>query len=586
MHSHASVEAPPPFQVNLPNASKKDSSCNDKHILRVVSYVRDDYIVDMSKPTPFTLLMSALLLISWSGWNPISAASTTNFYWTGIDGGTWETGTNWTMGYAPTSATTDYPRITNDTSSTVNKTLSLTANESAYGFYLGGAGTGNLNVTLSGAVTLTIGSGGISVGQSKTSLQTLTIATNLAAYNGGNIAFNNTTSASTGSIIYINSGYTVSGSVTINGGNNGNGLVNINGTIIGAGNMRVNSGTVNWNGTWSSSYTGDALWVSGTYSNTDVNPATLNLYSSIDTSGSIRLGTGTSANSNAALYGVKNGVIVSDNIATYAAGTAGASSNVIIIGANDTSATASAKSTVTYAGNYAITDTNARIHRFFATDNNIAQFNGTISGGTAGATVFQKTGNGTVIFGGTTANTYNSSIGMEVVAGTLLLQKTAGVNALNGNVTVDSGATLQLGASNQIANAANLTLAGGSFNAGANSETLGSLTLTGNSILTLGSGSALVFANSANLWTSGMTLTIYGTLDGTTSTLRFGTDATGLSSTQLSEIVFADYSGYTAAIDASGFITAVVPEPSSVALLGATIIAVTIGTLRRRRHNI
>ncbi len=206
---------------------------------------------------------------------------------------------------------------------------------------------------------------------------------------------------------------------------------------------------------------------------------------------------------------------------------------------------------MTFAGNYAITDVYARTHQFFAAENNIAEFSGAISGGTASATVLKKTGSGTVVFSGSSANTYSSDTPLEVVAGTLILKKTAGVNAISGGVKVDSGAILQLGASNQIANTGGLNLAGGKFDSATFSETLGALTLTGNSTISLGSGASVAFASSVGLWTSGMTLTISGIIDSTS--LRFGSNASGLSAGQLGQIVFANYADSVAGLDSNGY---------------------------------
>ncbi|MGD0655571.1 MAG: autotransporter-associated beta strand repeat-containing protein [Thermoguttaceae bacterium] len=73
---------------------------------------------------------------------------------------------------------------------------------------------------------------------------------------------------------------------------------------------------------------------------------------------------------------------------------------------------------------------------------------------------------GTIIFSGTAANTYSGAT--IVNAGTLTLNKTAGVNdvdAIPGNLTIDpttAGATVYLGAANQIDNSSVVTLVGSS----------------------------------------------------------------------------------------------------------------------------
>ncbi len=104
----------------------------------------------------------------------------------------------------------------------------------------------------------------------------------------------------------------------------------------------------------------------------------------------------------------------------------------------------------------------------------------------------------------------------------------------------------------------------------------------GNATIDLGNGSsALTLANSAAASWSG-TLNILDWTAGV-DTLRFGTDGTGLTAGQLSEITFGDIAGSTAAIDANGYVYAVVPEPSSVALSLLGGFALAIGAISRRK---
>jgi fibronectin-binding autotransporter adhesin len=73
-----------------------------------------------------------------------------------------------------------------------------------------------------------------------------------------------------------------------------------------------------------------------------------------------------------------------------------------------------------------------------------------------------NTNGGTIVFSGTAPNTYVGTT--YVYAGTLLLNKTSGVNAIPGNLTIDSnaGGYVPLGASNQIADSAILSFTGAS----------------------------------------------------------------------------------------------------------------------------
>jgi fibronectin-binding autotransporter adhesin len=152
-----------------------------------------------------------------------------------------------------------------------------------------------------------------------------------------------------------------------------------------------------------------------------------------------------------------------------------------------------------------------------------------------------KSGSGTLTLGGTAANTYIGT--NQINAGTVLAGK---VNAFgSGNA---------------------LILAGGTFNSGGKNQNIGTLDLRATATLDLGSGaSAVAFANSSTFTWVG-NLNIVNWTSGS-DTLQFGTDATGLTTTQLGEVVFTDLPGTPSAqIDANGFITPMaVPEPSTLA---------------------
>ncbi len=144
-----------------------------------------------------------------------------------------------------------------------------------------------------------------------------------------------------------------------------------------------------------------------------------------------------------------------------------------------------------------------------------------------------KTGAGTLLFSGSSANTYTGTT--TVSAGTLTLEKT-GVNAIVGDVAVNGG-TLLLGDSQQILDTKTVTLGGGTWDMGGNNETVGALafnsgTLTqGGGTLTTGTltmrsttvsgnvvvtGSSVVFDNTSN-----GTATVSGNLNLNTNTTTF-----------------------------------------------------------------
>ena len=110
-----------------------------------------------------------------------------------------------------------------------------------------------------------------------------------------------------------------------------------------------------------------------------------------------------------------------------------------------------------------------------------------------------KVGAGEVVLSGTSANTYTG--GTTVSAGTLTLNKTAGLDATGPSGTISvTGGTLALGNDNQINNSVTLALGGGTFLTNNNSDTIGNLSLLGNSTINFSNGdsSVLTFTNANN----------------------------------------------------------------------------------------
>ena len=109
---------------------------------------------------------------------------------------------------------------------------------------------------------------------------------------------------------------------------------------------------------------------------------------------------------------------------------------------------------------------------------------------------------GRMQFSGGSANTYGGLTTMNIAGGTLLLNKTAGVDAIgSGGLTITAG-TVTLSASNQINDAAAVTLNGGTLNTGtALADTVNSLavsgtgTVGGTGTVTIGGGSATTMAS-------------------------------------------------------------------------------------------
>jgi autotransporter-associated beta strand protein len=217
----------------------------------------------------------------------------------------------------------------------------------------------------------------------------------------------------------------------------------------------------------------------------------------------------------------------------------------------------------------------------------------TLSGPLTNTAGFTKSGPGTLVLSGTGANTYGSTSAngnTTVNAGTLKLSKTAGIAAVpNGSLILNTGGTLLLGAANQIGDAVPMTLAGGTFQTAGFSEQLGTLALTGNSVIDLGAGASVlkVATSSGVAWTTGRTLTISnwtGSIKGAgTDQVFVGTTASGLSSTQLGLIRFANPAGFppgsyaatilsTGAIVPASTVPAIATQPQdTIAVAGGTV---------------
>lgn len=127
---------------------------------------------------------------------------------------------------------------------------------------------------------------------------------------------------------------------------------------------------------------------------------------------------------------------------------------------------------------------------------------------------------------------YPNLTGLPIVktgAGTMSF---SGTNTHFGPFTV-TGGTFALGAHNTLNDKNDIVLNGGTLDMGSFSNSVGALTLKNTSEIVLGEG-RLAFANSSGkTWTKSLMLT--GVLD--RQTMRFGTNVTGLTSSQISSII-------------------------------------------------
>jgi fibronectin-binding autotransporter adhesin len=106
----------------------------------------------------------------------------------------------------------------------------------------------------------------------------------------------------------------------------------------------------------------------------------------------------------------------------------------------------------------------------------------TFSGQWSGAGALTKAGPGTLTLSGPISNGFGALI---VNDGTVLLNKTPGLNAIGGNLLVNSGATVRLAANEQIANNQTPFVSGtGLLDLNGNQETIGGFNYTGGSVTT------------------------------------------------------------------------------------------------------
>jgi autotransporter-associated beta strand protein len=217
---------------------------------------------------------------------------------------------------------------------------------------------------------------------------------------------------------------------------------------------------------------------------------------------------------------------------------------------------------------------------------------GSISAPLAGNVPMTKNTSGTVTLSG--ANTFTGNT--TVNAGTLTLASSSG-SALGSTsaITVNSGGTLLLGASNQINNSAGMTLNGGTFAKGDFSEGttsavgIGALTLTSaGSHLDFGTGTvgALSFAS---FGPAGTTLAI-DNWTGTPNTVgSSSTDRLIFDADQSANLNFFSFTGYTGATEINlggGFwevVPVAVPEPSTWAAGALALAGVVYVVLKKRQ---
>lgn len=290
--------------------------------------------------------------------------------------------------------------------------------------------------------------------------------------------------------------------------------------ITGAGNLTINSAITQTGGTRSLIRDGSGsgiLILNG--ANTFSGGLFLN-QGIVRAGNNAALGTGAATISDGATLQLSGGITATNAITVAGQGVSGAGAIQTVNGSNTLSGAITLSNNTTFAADTSTTLT-ASGPISGSGKNLTLQGAGNInlSGAiTTGTGTLTSNSTGTVTLSGTTANTYTGTT--TVNSGTLVLNKTAGVNAIAGNVVVGDGTgtdTLRLGANNQIANTANVTLnAGAVFDVNGKTETIGNLiSSVSSSSVTLGtSGNLTVTVTNAN------NNNYAGTFTGTTATLN------------------------------------------------------------------
>ena len=209
-----------------------------------------------------------------------------------------------------------------------------------------------------------------------------------------------------------------------------------------------------------------------------------------------------------------------------------------------------------------------------------------VIGDNGGATALTKTGGGTWTLTG--ANTFTGNT--TVSAGTLAVNADNALGA-TAKVTINTGGTVLLGTTagnNRIGNTTEVALAGGTFNTGGFSETVGKMTLSGNSTLDFGAGTShLTFDGASSLGSSTLTVLNWTgvpvTAGGTDQLLFKNSSFTAGSTTSQVQFNIGGTLYNSIFLNAGSSMLELVPVPEPSTIFGASIFVIAVGWRERRR---
>ena len=483
---------------------------------------------------------------------------------TTISGGKISVATDSNLGNAPGSVTAASITLNGGTLSTTSS-FTLATNR---GITLGASGG---TIETSAATTLTYsgiiagganaltksGSGILLLGGIATYTGTTTISAGTLRYGTNNALSTGAVTVNDGGTYDLNGFSDTIGALTVNSGSTGGIVTTGAGTLTLGGNITSTGGATN------AAISGNlALGTTRTITVTNAaDGLTIAAIVSGATFGISKAGSGTLTMSGTNTYtGVTT--LSAGTLSVSAIGNGGVSGNL----GQATNAAANlvlSGGTLKYTGATASTDRNYTLTA--ATTSTVEVTNSatlTISGASTATTgALTKTGLGTLKLSGTNLNT---------------------------GITTISAGTIELGAANAISGGSNIVMNGGTFSSGSGvgfgeaTGKLGTLTVTENSTINLGTGNHSVIFSASNSasWTSGKTLNVLGWTgtagaSGTAGKLFSGAAASGLTSTQLAQITFTGYTGTAKILSTGEFVpfaacTTPTAQPTSLTLSSVT----------------